>query len=166
MKQIASFLAALLVHGLSCGGLAARSLPAIPPSTRILTTEQVKNYWINSLQHQPVPSKPSGLHPEQQSAWRRNLESLESLIRSVRNGERDTDAKLAQLRHNADAWHQLGNEPEAEAAETKLRVIQGYLALMETLEMQRKAAQSQIDAAERLKGIEAEIAALRASCIR
>lgn len=166
MKLVVSFIAGLLALGLSCGGLAAQSLPAIPPSTRILTTDLVKNYWINSLQHKPIPSKPLALHPEQQSAWQRNLESLDFLIRSVRNGERDTDAKLAQLRHNADAWNQLGNEAEAEAAETKLRVIQGYLALMETLEMQRRAAQSQIDAAERVKNIEAEIAALRASCNR
>lgn len=166
MKLAFSFFAGLLAFGLSCGGLAAQSMPAIPPSTRILTTVQVKSYWVNSLQYLPVPSKPLGLHPQQQSAWQRNLESINSLIRSVRNGDRDTDAKLAQLRHNADAWHQLGNEPEAEAAETKLRLIQGYLALMDTLEMQRRAAQSQIDAAERVKNIEAEIAALRAACDR
>ena len=165
MKKLVPIVAILLLGCLG-GRLAAQSLPTIPPSTRILTQEQVKNFWITSLQHQPIPPQPLGLHPERQSAWERSVVALDALIQSVRHGERDIDAKLVQLLHNAGAWHQLGNEKEAEAAEARLREIQGFLALMETLEMQRRAAQSQIDAAERLRDIEAEISALRAACNR
>lgn len=164
MKQALSFIVILLAAALSCGLLTAQNLPAIPPSERILTTESVRNFWINTLQQQPVPAKPTGLHPEKQAAWQRDLDSRESLIKGIRNGDRNIDAKLAQLRHNAAAWRKQGNETEADAAETKLREIQEHLARLETLEIQRKAAQSQIDAAERLKGIEAEISAIRASC--
>lgn len=164
MKQAFPFIVILLAAALWCGSLAAQNLPAIPPSERILTTESVKNFWINTLQNQPVPAKPTRLHPEQQAAWQRDLDSRESLIRSIRNGDRNIDAKLAQLGHNAAAWRRQGNETEAEAAEAKAREIHIYLARLATLELQRKAAQSQIDAVERLKNIEAEIAAIRASC--
>ncbi len=164
MKKTFPSIVALLAAALSCGLLTARNLPSIPPSERILTIESVRNFWINSLQQQSIPTKPTGLHPEKQAAWQRNLDSRESLITAIRNGDRNIDARLAQLRHNATAWRKQGNETEAEAAEARLREIQEHLALLETLELQRKAAQSQIDAAERLKGIEAEIAAIRASC--
>lgn len=164
MKHPASVIAILIAAVLSCEIARAQLLPAIPPSGRILTTGDVKNYWLNTLQNQPVPPKPTGLHPERQAGWQRDLDSRESMIRSIRKGDRNIDAKVAELTHNAEAWRRQGNEKEAEAAETKLREIRRHLALLETLELQRQAARSQIDAAERLKGIEARIAELRASC--
>ena len=164
MKQAVPFIVILLAAGLSCGSLAAQDLPEIPPSERILTTDSVKNFWLNSLQQQPIPTKPTGLHPEKQEVWQRELDSRESLIKAIRNGERNIDAKLAQLRHNAAAWRRQGNETEAEAAEAKHREIQEHLVLLEILELQRKATKAQIDSAEALKGIEAEIAAIRQSC--
>ncbi|MES2922520.1 MAG: hypothetical protein V4819_13285 [Verrucomicrobiota bacterium] len=164
MKHAVPFIVILLAIGLSCVSPGAQDLPAIPPSDRILTTESVKNFWLNTLQQQPVPAKPTGLHPEQQAAWQQDLDSRASLIRAIRNGDRNTDAKLAELRHNATAWRQQGNGKDADAAEAKLREIQEHLARLETLEIQRKAAQSQIDAAETLKSIAAEIAAIRECC--
>ena len=164
MKQAILRIVFLFGFLVSAACLQAGTLPNLPEADRILTMEEVKNYWINHLRQSPVPPKPNGLHPEDQRAWQADIETRKSLIQSIRNGDYDIHAKLAQLHQNANFWKTRKNDSDAEAAEGKIRELQEYLARLETLETLRKAAQSQIDAADRLKTIEAEISAIRRSC--
>ncbi|MES2661112.1 MAG: hypothetical protein V4689_20995 [Verrucomicrobiota bacterium] len=143
------------------GVLRAEPLPVIPASSRILTTELVKNFWINTLSRKPIPSKPSGLHPEMQAAWQRALDDRRATIQSIESGCRETEARLAMHSHNAAAWRMQGNETAALAAEAELRILHEHLAKLQLLEMQRHAAHAQIDAAERLREIESRLSNLR-----
>ena len=134
---------------LAATALHAEPLPAIPASTRILTVEQVKNFWVNTLSRKPIPSKPSGLHPELQAAWQDALDDRRATIQSVTSGWREDEARLAMHSHNATAWRMQGNEKAALAAEAELRRWQRHLSVMDTLEMVRRAAQAGIDSRDR-----------------
>ena len=139
----------LLMLYLAAAAVRAEQLPAIPGSSRILDLEQVKNFWVNTLSRKPIPSKPTGLHPEQQAAWQRALDDRHATIRSVMSGWREEEARLAMLSHNATAWRMQGNEMAAQNAEAELRRWQQHHSIMDTLQMVRRAAQSEIDARER-----------------
>jgi hypothetical protein len=136
----------------------------IPPSDRILTVEEVKNFWINSVQCLPVPPEPSGLHPRAKEQWRDGLRRRQSFVRAVRSGVHDTRAIQVQLRHNARTWRLRGNEDEADTVTKQLRKLREHLARMNALKAQRRSALAQIAATEKLAAIEAELAALRSSC--
>lgn len=146
------------------GGAGAEQLVPIPPSDRVFTVTEIKNFWVNALRKLPMPKKPSGLHPEAQEEWRRNLNRRRAFVNSVRAGDYDTQAVIVQLGHNTEAWRWRGEEEKAEATLKKLRMRQEHLARMELLEMQRRAATTQIEALENLKAIEIELSALRSSC--
>jgi hypothetical protein len=155
--------ALLIAAVFASGKLLAAPMPDLPSSERILTLENVRSYWINTLQARPIPTKPLGLHPERQSEWQRKLNQRNALIESLRRGDYDTDANLAALRHNAAVWRQQGKLAEAEAADARIREINEHLSRMATLEMQRRAAQSQIDSAQRLKEMAAALSELNSS---
>lgn len=123
---------------------ASEFLPAIPPSDRVITVQEVRNFWINQLLRLPIPAKPSGLYPQEQAAWRSRLNARKATLTAIETGHYGTEAKIAQLTHNAHAWRLKGNETEAKKAETELRSIELQLAKQETLRLQREAAQAQI----------------------
>lgn len=136
-------------------------LPAIPPSDRVITVQEVRNFWINQLLRLPIPTKPSGLYPQEQAAWRSRLNARKATLTAIESGHYGTEAKIVQLTHNAHAWRLKGNETEAKKAETELRNIELHLAKLATLSLQREAAQAQIDSAERIRAIEAEVSTCR-----
>lgn len=140
------------------------AMPQIPPSDRVLSVQEVKNFWINTIKKMPIPNKPTGLHPEKRHQWHAKLEWRKGFISDVRNGVYDTNAKLVQLKHNADAWHRQGNEKKSQVAKVQLREMNEHLARLEVLELQRRAAQAQINAAEKIRALEEEISLLRSSC--
>jgi hypothetical protein len=154
-----------LIHLIIFGAVRAHSetLPEIPGSSRVITFPQVRNFWIRALQAKPVPPKPNGLHPDRQSTWSRALADRNATIEAIRNGDHDTEALLVLHSHNAAAWRLSGNEEAAMAEEATLRELREHLARMHTLEFLARAAQSQIDSAERLRNIEAELESLRAT---
>lgn len=136
----------------------------IPPSDRVLSMQEVKNHWINTVRDLPIPRKPNGLHPQARERWRANLQKRQDFIEAVRSGTHDTRAELARLEHNAEAWRRQGNEERAAATTTQLRGLREHLARLELLEVQRQAALAQIEASRQLAAIQAELDALRSSC--
>jgi hypothetical protein len=122
-------------------------LPRIPPSSRVLRVEEVKNFWINKLARTPVPRKPNGLYPKQQAAWQSVFNRINQTIRSVQHGDYDDEALLTMLRHNAAAWRLLGNAEKAKMAEQELREIELHGAQLATLAAQRDAARQVGEAA-------------------
>lgn len=136
-------------------------LPSIPRSDRVITVQEVRNFWINRLLRLPIPTKPSGLYPQEQAAWRSRLNARKATLTAIESGHYGTEAKIAQLTHNAHAWRLRGNEKEAKNAEAELRRIELHLAKLATLQLQREAAQAQIDSAERIRALEAEVSSCR-----
>lgn len=149
---------------LACGWGRAESLPVLPPSTRVLTQQEVKNFWINTLRRKAVPDKPSSLRPGELSSWRAMIRRRGSLILAVRNGDYDTPARLVQLRHNIRAWREQGAEEEALAVEAELQKLEEHLSRMRTLAAQRDAAKAQVDAAESLERIESRLSSIETNC--
>lgn len=96
----------------------------------------------------PVSPKPSGLYPKEQAAWKRRLDARESKFKAIEAGQYGTEARIAQLSHNAAAWRIKGNEEKAIKCDAELQIIEVYLAKLETLKLQRDAAQSQIETTE------------------
>ena len=156
-KSLRLLILTFVLSGIARG---MESLPTIPASDRILTVEQVRNFWINSLLRKPIPPKPSGLYPRQQATWRYQLATRQAAITAIESNQYATEARMAQLSHNSAAWRRRGNEVEANKCDAELRKIELHLAELETLSMQRAAAQAQIDAAERIKQLEATISSL------
>ena len=142
----------------------AQSFPSIPASDRVLTTQEVKNFWINKTLRTPVPPKPTGLHPHAQARWSARLRERHSFVEAIRSGQFDTKARLTKLEHNIQAWQTRDNEEKARESERDLRELREHLSRLETLRLQRKAARAQIDAAERVAELEAEIYRLQRLC--
>lgn len=136
-------------------------LPSIPRSERVITLKEVRNFWINQLLRLPIPTKPSGLYPQAQAAWRCRLNARIATLTAIESGHYGTEAKIAQLTHNANAWRLKGNENEAKKSEAELRDLELHLAKLATLSLQREAAQAQIDSAARIRALEAEVASWR-----
>lgn len=149
---------------LASGWGRAESLPVLPPSTRVLSQQEVKNFWINTLRRKAVPDKPSSLRPGELAAWKGMIRRRGSLILAIRNGEHDTPARLVQLRHNIRAWREQGADAEALAVEAELQKLEEHLSRMRTLAAQRDAAEAQVDAAESLDRIEAKLSTIDTTC--
>ncbi|MGJ8722946.1 MAG: hypothetical protein ACSHYB_00200 [Roseibacillus sp.] len=138
----------------------SRKLPKIPTSTRILTLEEVRNYWVNQLSRKSLPKKPSGLHPEKQARWRTLVTQRRQFIASIRAGHFQTEANLALLRHNFAAYTALKQDDEAEKTATKLRNLENHLAKMKTLRLQQEAAKKELAASQQLTALRNEISQL------
>ncbi len=146
---------------LACAPLRAVSLPDIPPTDRVLTREEVKNFWLNALRAQPLPPKPTRLHMDKLRAWEARLESRKNLMAEIRGGLHDTNARLASLSHNVEAWKLLGNPAKSREAELELMALKEHLAKLETLEAQRRAAEQVVAMSNRISELQAEIDSLR-----
>jgi len=140
---------------------ASDELPPIPASDRVITLREVRNFWINTLLKRPIPPKPSGLYPREQAAWICRMNERKAMLDAIEVGHFGTEARMAQLAHNAHAWRLKGNEKEAKMAESELRTIETHLSKLSTLNLQRLAAEAQIESAERLRAIEAGMSSWR-----
>jgi hypothetical protein len=145
---------------LACS-LKAGNLPSVPPSDRVLSTEEVKNYWLNAIPKKKLPPKANGLHPEDQAHRERVIQQRKNLMQQVRQGVHDTDAKLATLAHNVDAHTKRGEDQKAKHAEERLFALREHLSKLATLEVQRETARKLAEAHDQIAGLESEISALR-----
>ena len=137
-------------------------MPVIPPSERILSLDEVKNFWIHSLRGRPIPPKPSGLYPERIAAWRSALRSRRDRIEAIRGGIHDTEARLAQLAHNAEAHRRRGDEAGRHRSERELFELREHLATLAKLQAERRAAQDLSRAARQVDALASEVSSLRA----
>lgn len=141
--------------------LQAADLAPLPPSDRIHSTEEVKHFWLNVLRHQPLPPKSTGLHPEKQRARDREIARRSKLMKEIRAGAHDIDARLASLEHNLGAWKLKGNQEAAKETEEELRSLNEHLAKVAALNAQRELALKASAAIDQIEALEAEISALR-----
>jgi ubiquinone biosynthesis protein Coq4 len=141
--------------------LRAADLPAIPPSDKILTVEQVKNYWLNAIPKTKLPAKGNGLHPEQQAARAQAITRLRTQMTEIKQGRHDIDARVASLVHNVDAYTKLGEEEKAKMAEERLFALREHLSKLATLEVQRDTARKLGEATDRIASLEREINTLQ-----
>ena len=127
----------------------AVELPKIPASTRILTTEEVQNYWFNTLRNQPRPKRPSGLYPLQQRMWDREREAEKARLRAILNGKYQSEALLAALTHNVEVYRALEKWEALAATQSEIQRILEHRSKMAALEAQRQSAERVANAAER-----------------
>ena len=154
----------VLLHASAFAGPAAVVMPAIPDSGRILTLENVKNFWANSLLLSPLPPEPGGLHPAGKLEWNALVERRRTLFYEIKAGSRNIEARLAQLTHNAHTHRQLGRTAEALVVQLEYQSLAEHVARLEVLEAERQTALAQAEAARAVQRIEAEIACLRSQC--
>lgn len=140
--------------------LTAADFPRVPPSDRVLSTMEVKDFWVNHLSSQPL-APPTRLHPETEEARQREIERRDSLIAAIRNGQHDLAARLVSLSHNVEAWTRLGEDNKAYEAERQLLAVREHVARIATLEAQREAAIKLGQAADRVAVMDAELQRLR-----
>ena len=137
---------------------------SIPPSDRVLSVQEVKNFWINTTRMQRIPREPSRLHPDARAKWKRLVAQRQDFIEAIRSGDLDTEAELAQLKHNTVAWRLQGHPEKSEASSRKRRELETHLARLQSLSAQRLAALAQADAAVQIRRLDAERLAMRSSC--
>ena len=142
------------------GSLYAAEPPKVPASDRILSSKEVKNYWLNAIPKIKLPAKGNGLHPEQQAKRERVIQERKALMHQIKQGAHDVDAKLASLAHNVDAHIQRGEEKKSKLAEERLYTLREHLSKLATLEAQREAARKLSEAADQIASLESEIASL------
>ncbi|MEP4076817.1 hypothetical protein [Haloferula sp.] len=135
-------------------------LPAIPESNRVLTSDEVKNYWLNAIPKMELPAKGNGLHPEQQAKRERKIEQRKTLMREIKSGKYDVDAKLASLSHNVVAHTQLGETDKAKMSEERLYLLREHLSKLATLKAQRDIAEKLSEATDQIASLKAEISSL------
>lgn len=139
-------------------------MPKIPQSERILTFQEVKNFWMNEIIHASFPREPSGLYPREQAEWRNALRARNEKLRDIRCGLFDEEARIAQLRHNSHAWRLKGHEQQANLLDAELRKITLYRAQLESLQFQRQALQNQVDLIVKIDELKRQIEAWSRCC--
>lgn len=145
--------------------LVLAQLAPIPESDRVLTQEEVKNYWINQIRNAPLGSRPLGLEPEKQKEWDSKVRGRKRQIAEIRGGGYDNQARLAQLKHNTVAWQRLGDSEKSGKAKQELMELEVHLAQLAKLKAEKKRAEEEARAAqaskEHMQRLESEISALR-----
>ena len=127
----------------------AMVLPEIPNSPRILTTEEVKNFWVNRM---PVPSAPSQLRSDYARAnvgYHRQIGERHRLVQEIRAGRLDKEAKMAMLRHNIVAYRMHGKNDELLALSAELDTLErAELKDQQQMELERQAEMPRLTDAE------------------
>jgi hypothetical protein len=141
--------------------LSAESLPELPASDRVLTEAEVKNFWVNTIRNRPVPAMPTRLYPEKQARWRSLIEERRNVMEAIRGGSYDTEARMACLDHNVEAWKLRGDPAQAWEAEKQLIRLREHLAKLDTLRAQKDAAEKVSAMASHVSALQAEIDSLR-----
>jgi hypothetical protein len=113
----------------SLAPLSAADFPVVPPSSRALTVDQVKTFWVD---RQYVLSD------------------------DIRKGKHDLAARLVCLSHNVASWSRLGDEAKSQAAEQHLIQLREHVARLATLEAQLESA-ARRGATDRMAEVIAEI---------
>lgn len=97
-----------------------------PVADRILTVEEMRNFWINSL---PVPREPRIDEPGYGPAWRDyagRIENYRSQVRAISEGFYDAEAQRFVLEHNREVWLRRGDLARAEGLERELEVLMRF----------------------------------------
>ncbi len=95
--------------------LTAADFPLVPRSNLVLTTNEVKRFWIDRL----------GAMPRMESAGKSRETEVADEIRA---GHHDTAARLVCLNHNIEAWTRLGDMAKAQESQRKLLRLRQRLA--------------------------------------
>ncbi|WP_035606291.1 hypothetical protein [Haloferula sp. BvORR071] len=141
--------------------LTAAEFPNVPGSDRVLTTMEVKNFWVNHLHNQPLAPEPTRLHPEKAEARSHEITRRRELIKAIRAGQHDLAARLVCLSHNVEAWTRQGDTGKAHESERQLLLVREHVAKMAALEAQREAAVKIGNAAEQVAQMDAELQRLQ-----
>lgn len=116
--------------------LAAANFPVVPRSERVLSEEDVKDFWITRLRSMPFPPPASG-ELEGESERERELARRKALTREIREGLHDVAARLVSLSHNVEVWSRRGDEHAAARTEATLVRLRERLARLAELEARR-----------------------------
>jgi hypothetical protein len=128
----------------------ALELPEIPDSARVLSVEEVKNYWVNKL---PEPREPTLLKRDYQSLivdYHRQVGERHRLIQAIRAGEYDDFAKIVMLWHNIQAYLLRGEDAKAEALSAELEELEAIAQREEAERANEDRLERLIAATERL----------------
>ena len=82
----------------------AVELPEIPKSERVLSLQEVKNFWVNKL---PSPKEPSRLDRDYHKlivSHHQQVGERHRLIQAIKAGKYDQLAKIVMLEHNITAY--------------------------------------------------------------
>lgn len=141
--------------------LTAADFPTVPASDRVLSTLEVKDFWVSRLSSQALVPKPTRLYPEKEQVRQREIARRQNLIEAIRAGHHDLAARLVCLSHNVEAWTRLGEDSRAYEAERQLLMVREHVARIATLEAQREAAVKLGAAADRVGAIDTELQQLK-----
>lgn len=141
--------------------LSAQILPSLPPSDRVLSREEVKNFWIHHLRRSPLPPRGNGLHPEKQQRHAAAKEAILRQIARIHLGHFDIQARLAQLEHNVEAHERRGETDLAETTEIRLFRLREHLLNLARLEAEIELARKLDDHLDRIDALESQIDTLR-----
>ena len=133
----------LVVAAVMISPARALSLPEIPDSLRILSTQEVKNYWVNKM---PEPREPSRLAREYHTLiveYHREVGERHRLIQEIRAGRYDGYARIIMLRHNLQAYLLMGDDVQVAAVRTELEEL-------EAIAQREEAEAARADRLERL----------------
>lgn len=139
----------LLLAGLLPLSAAPSPFPSIPASDRLLTAEQVQNYWYHTLKDQDVSKRPGGSHPLQQRVWDREQEARKAKLAAILKGKHRDEAHRAALAHNLGVYRLQERWEALAATQAELQKAIEHEARMAALEAQRESAERVAKAAER-----------------
>lgn len=105
---------------------------------RILTPQQVKNYWLNTFP-QPAPLDRD---------FHQKKREYEELVANIRSGSLDNEASLAALTHNVKSYETAGDTVNAEAAKKALAELKAKIAEEERL-AELRAIRSELESLRR-----------------
>ncbi|MFT5857006.1 MAG: hypothetical protein ACI8XO_004264 [Verrucomicrobiales bacterium] len=128
----------------------AQSLPEIPHSQRVISLEEVKNYWVN---HLPEPREPSRLAREYYRLnvqYHQQVGARHRLIQAISAGKQDAYAKLVMLRHNVVAYRLKGQDDQVLALSEELEKLEAIVAKEKAENEQAERLERLIAATERL----------------
>ena len=128
----------------------AQELPEIPDSLRILSIQEVKNYWVNMM---PEPLEPSRLKRGYDSLiveYHRQVGERHRLIQEIRAGEYDGYAQIIMLRHNLQAYLLRGDDAQVVALDAELAELEAAARREEAERANQDRLERLIAATERL----------------
>jgi len=105
---------------------------------RILTPQQVKNYWLNTFP-QPAPLDRD---------FHQKKRQYEELVANIRSGSLDNEASLAALTHNVKSYETAGDTVNAEATKKALAELKAKIAEEERL-AELRAIRSELESLRR-----------------
>jgi hypothetical protein len=105
---------------------------------RILTPQQVKNYWLNTFP-QPAPLDRD---------FHQKKRQYEELVANVRSGALDNEASLAALTNNVKSYEAAGDPVNAEASRKALAELKAKITEEERL-AELRAIRSELESLRR-----------------